>query len=889
MNVEDSIRVRGAREHNLKNVDVEIPRNQLVVITGVSGSGKSSLAFDTLYAEGQRRYVESLSAYARQFLDQAEKPDVDAIDGLSPAISIEQKSVSKNPRSTVGTVTEIHDYLRLLYASIGTPHCPKCGAVVRPQTVQQMVDRVLALPAGTRVMLLAPFVRGRKGEYRKQLQQMAREGFLRARVDGQMVELDGELPALDKQKKHDIDVVIDRLVVKPDLEQRLSASFETALLVGKGLAVVAPQGLPEETVSQHFACAVCGTSLTEITPRLFSFNSPYGACTDCSGLGTLMSVDPQKVLGDPELSIEGGVIVPWPAGSRSWRLRMIGAAVRSFGYDLSTPWCELSEKARHMVLYGTGDQELDFELQGKRSHYKWRGSYEGVIPLLERRHRESESTVVHGEIERYMSITACAACQGKRLRPEALAVTVHGLSIHDLGYRPITELRRLMLELPLSPKEREIAHKIVQEVTDRLGFLHDVGVGYLTLERSSATLSGGESQRIRLATQVGSRLARRPLRARRAFDRAPPARQRAPAGHAARHARSGQLGAGGRARRGHHSRRRLDHRPRSGRRRARRLGGRRGTAAGHPPSASGRSPPATCGASSRSRCRKRGGRATASDSRCGARGTTTCATSMRSSRSARSPWSPASRGRARAAWCEDVLYRALAQHLLSSRRVAGRTRRDARARAPRQGDRDRPEPIGRTPRSNPATYTGVFDLIRQLLARTPEARVRGYQPGRFSFNVPGGRCEACEGDGQIKIEMHFLPDVYVDCEVAAVGATTARRWQVRYKGHRHRRVLDLLRRARRASCSPTCRASGGSSTRCDDVGLGYIDAGTARDHALRRRGAAGEARDGALAGADTGRTLYLLDEPTTGLHFDDIGKLVDVLQSPGRSAATPWS
>jgi excinuclease ABC subunit A len=872
--VEESIRVRGAREHNLKNIDVEIPRNQLVVITGVSGSGKSSLAFDTLFAEGQRRYVESLSAYARQFLDQAEKPDVDAIDGLSPAISIEQKSVSKNPRSTVGTVTEIHDYLRLLFASIGVPHCPKCGAVVRPQTVQQMVDRVLALPAGTRVMLLAPFVRGRKGEYRKQLQQMAREGFLRARIDGEMVELDGELPALDKQKKHDIDVVVDRLVVKPDLEQRLSASFETALGVGKGLAVVAPQGLPEETVSQHFACSVCSTSLTEITPRLFSFNSPYGACPTCSGLGTLMSVDPHKVVGDPDLSIDGGVIVPWPAGSRSWRLRMIGAAARSYGYDLSTPWQDMSEEARQTILYGTGGRELDFELEGKRSRYQWRGKYEGVIPLLQRRHRESESAMVHGEIERYMSVSACADCGGKRLRPEALAVTVEGYSVYDLSHRPISELCRLMLDLPLSQKEREIAGKIVHEVTDRLGFLHDVGVGYLTLERSSATLSGGESQRIRLATQVGSKL-------------------------------RGVLYVLDEPSIGLHQR---DNERLLGTLRGMRDLGNSvlvvehdedtiraadwiidlGPGAGEHGGlvvAQGKLPEVLRSESSLTArylrgeleipvpATRRSGNGKRLEVR-GARhnnlrnvdasiplGTFTVVTGVS--------------GSGKSSLVQDVLYRALAQHFYRATESPGTHDRILGLEHLDKVIAIDQSPIGRTPRSNPATYTNVFGPIRQLMARTPEARARGYQPGRFSFNVKGGRCEACQGDGQIKIEMHFLPDIYVACEVCGGRRYDRETLQVRYKGLDIAEILDLsVERAREFFANVP--SIGRILDTLDEVGLGYIRLG---QPATTLSG--GEAQRVKLATElckrSTGRTLYLLDEPTTGLHFDDVNKLVALL------------
>ncbi|HWN44953.1 MAG TPA: excinuclease ABC subunit A, partial [Thermoanaerobaculia bacterium] len=471
----DSIYVRGAREHNLKNVTLEIPRNRLVVITGVSGSGKSSLAFDTLFAEGQRRYVESLSSYARQFLQQMEKPDVDSIDGLSPAISIEQKSVSKNPRSTVGTVTEIHDYLRLLYASIGIPHCPTCGQTIRPQTVQQMVDRVLDLPEGTRLVLYAPYVRGKKGEYRKQLAQMAREGFLRARIDGKLVELTGEPPVLDKQKKHSIDIVVDRIVVKPGIEKRLSDSIETALKVSGGLIVLAPEGAAEETLSQSYSCVECGTSLTEITPRLFSFNSPYGACPACSGLGTLMGVDPDKIVPDPERGIDAGAVAPWPEGSKSWRMKMVETISKAMGFSLSTPWKRLPAEGKRIILHGSGDKELSFSLTGKKSSYSWTGKYEGVIPMLERRHKETDSATIRSEIEKYMSVHPCLACNGRRLRPEALAVTVKDKAIDELSSLPVSDLRAWVGKLSLDKRERAIAEKVVQEISDRLSFLDDVG------------------------------------------------------------------------------------------------------------------------------------------------------------------------------------------------------------------------------------------------------------------------------------------------------------------------------------------------------------------------------------------------------------------------------
>ncbi len=607
----DAISVRGAREHNLKNLNLEIPRNKLVVITGVSGSGKSSLAFDTLFAEGQRRYVESLSSYARQFLQQMEKPDVDSIDGLSPAISIEQKSVSKNPRSTVGTVTEIHDYMRLLYASIGVPHCPTCGQIIRPQTVQQMVDRVMELPEGTRLVLYAPYVRGKKGEYKKQLGQMAREGFLRARIDGEMVELLGEPPNLDKQKKHSIDIVIDRLVVKPGIEKRLADSIETALKVAGGLVVLAPQveGQPaaEETLSQNYSCSECGTGLTEITPRLFSFNSPYGACPTCSGLGTLMGVDPEKIVPDPERSILAGAVAPWPEGSKSWRLKMVETLSKAMGFSLATPWKKLPAEARQVILQGSGDEELSFSLTGKKSSYSWKGRFEGVIPMLERRYKETDSPTIRAEIEKYMSVHLCPTCDGRRLRPEALAVKVHAKAIDELSRQSVGDLRAWMGVLPLDKRERAIAEKVVtgdpgpSELPRRRGGgLPDARplVGDALGRREPAHPPGDADRQ-----QADGRA----LRARRAVDRPPPAGQRAPARHPARHARPRQLGAGGGARRGDDPRRRLGDRPRSGRRRARRrAGGRRDAGRGDPPSPlAHRQVPA--GRAARCRCPRAGG------------------------------------------------------------------------------------------------------------------------------------------------------------------------------------------------------------------------------------------------------------------------------------------
>ena len=869
----DSISVRGAREHNLKNITLEIPRNKLVVITGVSGSGKSSLAFDTLFAEGQRRYVESLSSYARQFLQQMEKPDVDSIEGLSPAISIEQKSVSKNPRSTVGTVTEIHDYLRLLYASVGVPHCPSCGATIRPQTVQQMVDRVLELPEGTRLVIYAPYVRGKKGEYKKQLQQMAREGFLRARIDGQAVELAGEPPTLDKQKKHSIDIVIDRIVVKPGIEKRLSDSIETALKVAGGLVVFAPEGAAEETLSQNYSCSECGTSLTEITPRLFSFNSPYGACPTCSGLGTLMGVDAEKVVPDPERSILAGAVAPWPEGSKSWRLKMVDTLSKAMGFSLSTPWKKLPAEAKRVILQGSGEEELSFNLTGKKSSYSWTGKFEGVIPMLDRRYKETDSPAIRAEIEKFMSVHLCPTCEGRRLRPEALGVTMHGKAIDELSRLPVSDLRAWMGLLPLDKRERAIAEKVVTEIQDRLSFLDDVGVGYLTLDRSSATLSGGESQRIRLATQIGSKL----MGVLYVLD------EPSIGLHQRDNARllatlQGMRDLGNSVLVVEHDEETIraadwviDLGPGAG------VHGGEVVAEGTLKQIE--SAPNSLTAKYLTGVlevpvpeKRREGREALIIK--GARQNNLKNLDVEFPIGAFTVVTGVS-GSGKSTLVNDILHKALARHFYRA--------------SDKPGEHDRilglehldkviaidQSPIGRTPRSNPATYTNVFNPIRNLMAMTPEARMRGYGPGRFSFNVPGGRCEACKGDGQIKIEMHFLPDIYVTCEVCGGKRYDRETLAVRYKGLNIAEILELpVDQAHELFRNiPTIERV--LETLCE-VGLGYIRLG---QPATTLSG--GEAQrvklSRELCKRSTGRTLYLLDEPTTGLHFDDVGKLLKLL------------
>jgi excinuclease ABC subunit A len=869
----DSISVRGAREHNLKNVNLEIPRNKLVVITGVSGSGKSSLAFDTLFAEGQRRYVESLSSYARQFLQQMEKPDVDSIEGLSPAISIEQKSVSKNPRSTVGTVTEIHDYLRLLYASVGVPHCPNCGATIRPQTVQQMVDRVLELPEGTRLVIYAPYVRGKKGEYKKQLQQMAREGFLRARIDGQAVELAGEPPTLDKQKKHSIDIVIDRIVVKPGIEKRLSDSIETALKVAGGLVVFAPEGAAEETLSQNYSCSECGTSLTEITPRLFSFNSPYGACPTCSGLGTLMGVDADKVVPDPDRSILAGAVAPWPEGSKSWRLKMVDTLSKAMGFSLSTPWKKLPAEAKRVILQGSGDEELSFNLTGKKSSYSWTGKFEGVIPMLDRRYKETDSPAIRAEIEKFMSVHLCPTCEGRRLRPEALGVTMHDKAIDELSRLPVSDLRAWMGLLPLDKRERAIAEKVVTEIQDRLSFLDDVGVGYLTLDRSSATLSGGESQRIRLATQIGSKL----MGVLYVLD------EPSIGLHQRDNARllatlQGMRDLGNSVLVVEHDEETIraadwviDLGPGAG------VHGGEVVAEGTLKQIE--SAPNSLTAKYLTGVlevpvpeKRREGREALVIK--GARQNNLKNLDVEFPIGAFTVVTGVS-GSGKSTLVNDILHKALARHFYRASDKPGEHSKILGLEHLDKVIAIDQSPIGRTPRSNPATYTNVFNPIRNLMAMTPEARMRGYGPGRFSFNVPGGRCEACKGDGQIKIEMHFLPDIYVTCEVCGGKRYDRETLAVRYKGLNIAEILELpVDQAHELFRNiPTIERV--LETLCE-VGLGYIRLG---QPATTLSG--GEAQrvklSRELCKRSTGRTLYLLDEPTTGLHFDDVGKLLKLL------------
>ncbi len=870
----EKISVRGAREHNLKNLDLDLPRNQLVVITGVSGSGKSTLAFDTLFAEGQRRYVESLSAYARQFLQQMEKPDVDAIEGLSPAISIEQKTVSKNPRSTVGTVTEIQDYLRLLFASIGVPHCPSCGQVIRPQTVQQMVDRVLAHPVGTRLVLYAPYVRGRKGEYTKQLAQMGREGFVRVRIDGEVYDLSGELPTLDKKRKHDIDVVVDRLVIKEGLESRLADSLETALKVAGGLVTVAPEGMPEETLSQNYSCADCGTSLAEVTPRLFSFNSPQGACEECGGLGTLMRVDPERVISDPARSISEGAIAPWPPTKRSWRLRMIRTLARKLDFSLDTPWRDLPEGIQVILLHGT-EREIDFEISSKRSSYQWRGRFEGVIPRLDRRYRETESMAVRTEIEKFMTVTDCPACDGRRLKPEALSVTISGWSIDDLVRLPVSEVqvRCAEIESDLDDRGRAIAHKVLQEILDRARFLTDVGVGYLTLNRTAGSLSGGESQRIRLATQIGSKL----MGVLYVLDEPSIGLHQRDNDRLIATLRD-MRDLGNTVLVVEHDEDTIraadwvvDLGPGAG------VHGGAVVAAGTPQEVEA----ATDSLTGRY---LRGELAVPVPERRppgdqwvtvhGARENNLKNIDVRLPVGLFSVVTGVS-GSGKSSLVEEILYKALAGYFHRSGDRSGKHDRISGLENLDKVIAIDQSPIGRTPRSNPATYTKVFTHIRELLAKTPEARARGYKPGRFSFNVAGGRCEACRGDGQNKIEMHFLPDIYVTCEVCAGRRYDRETLTVRYKGLNIAEILDLTVEQGLEVFGNVPKIQRILGT-LNDVGLGYVQLG---QPATTLSG--GEAQRVKLASElsrrSTGRTLYLLDEPTTGLHFDDVRKLLEVL------------
>jgi excinuclease ABC subunit A len=875
----DFLRIRGARQHNLRNLDCDVPRNRLVVITGVSGSGKSSLAFDTIFAEGQRRYVESLSAYARQFLEQMEKPDVDSIEGLSPAISIEQRTTSKNPRSTVGTVTEIYDYLRLLYASIGKPHCPACGRSIQAQTVQEMVDRALRLPEGSRFVILAPYVTGKKGEYRKQMAEMVKEGFLRARIDGKLVDLD-DPPELDRQKKHTIEVVVDRLVAKPagdeDYRKRLAESIETATRVSGGLVILSVADGPEEVLSANYACPDCGTSLTEITPRLFSFNSPYGACPACSGLGTILKADPERLVVAPEKSIANGAIAILKPGSTNWRTRQMATIAKHYRFRLDQPFSKIPQAARDVILYGSGDDEIRFSWVAEKGEYHWRSSFEGLVPMIERRYRETENAEHRAELEVYMSAERCPACLGRRLKPEALAVKVGGRSIDEVSGETIADSIAFFDDLSLTLREREIAGKILKEIRDRLGFLANVGIGYLNLSRGAASLSGGESQRIRLATQIGSKLmgvlyvldepsiGLHQRDNRKLIDTLLSMRDLGNTVIVVEHDEETILSADWV----------LDLGPGAG------VHGGKLVAQGKPEELS-RFPESLTARYLSGELEipvpdvRRAGTGKSLVVR-GAKEHNLKGIDVRFPIGVMTAVTGVS-GSGKSTLVNDILYRALARALHGANERPGRHERvEGLFEIDKVINIDQ-SPIGRTPRSNPATYTNVFNPIRELMSRTPEARARGYAPGRFSFNVKGGRCEACCGDGQIKIEMHFLPDIYVTCDVCGGKRYNRETLQVHYKGKSIADILALT--AEQAlelfvnvpAVANICRT-------LVEVGLGYIQLGqsstTLSGGEAQRVKLARE-----LARRSTGRTLYLLDEPTTGLHFDDIKKLLGVLRT----------
>lgn len=868
MLVSQVIAVRGARQHNLKNLSVDIPRERLVVITGLSGSGKSSLAFDTIYAEGQRRYVESLSAYARQFLEQLEKPDVDAIEGLSPAIAIEQKTVSRNPRSTVGTVTEIYDYLRLLFARLGIPHCANCGQPVRAQTVQQIVDQVLRLPEGSRLLILAPIVRHRKGEYRKELEQVKRQGFLRVRIDGEIVLLETP-PRLDKNLNHTIEIVVDRLVVRPDMAARLTDSVETALRHTEGLVGVQVVDAEPLLFSERLACPDCGTSCPEMAPRLFSFNSPQGACPACDGLGMHMEFAPDLLVPDPERSLLDGAIAVWGPQQQTFIQPMFESLAAQYHFDLRQPFSALAEEHQHLVLYGTG------RARGQTNGRSRARGYEGVIPVLQRRYKETESAGVREDLERYMRPHVCTMCQGARLRPEALAVLVRGHRISDIAAMTIQQAATFFASFVLTTFEHHVAGKILQEIHTRLHFLMSVGLEYLTMERTAGTLSGGEGQRIRLATQIGSGLVgvlyvldepsiglhqRDNQRLLESLQRL---RDLGNTVLVVEHDRDTILAADYV----------LDLGPGAGEH------GGHLVAAGtpeeitqHPHSLTGHYLQGTLEIPIPCTRRDPGPRflrlVGASANNLGHLDVTfplglfICVTGVS--------------GSGKSTLVMDILHKALAQRLHRAQEApAAFQALEGVEHLDKVINIDQ-APIGRTPRSNPATYTGLFDMIRELFAQIPEARMRGYKPGRFSFNVKGGRCETCQGHGTLKIEMHFLPDVYVKCEVCKGQRFNRDTLDILYKGKHIAEVLELTveEAAEFFVNVPTLRQK---LSTLQEVGLGYIRLGQA---ATTLSG--GEAQriklSRELSRRSTGRTLYILDEPTTGLHFADIQRLLDVLQ-----------
>ncbi|MCP5468093.1 MAG: excinuclease ABC subunit UvrA [Deltaproteobacteria bacterium] len=874
------ILVKGARQHNLKNIDVKIPRNQLVVITGLSGSGKSSLAFDTIYAEGQRRYVESLSAYARQFLEQMGKPDVDTIEGLSPAISIEQKTTSHNPRSTVGTVTEIYDYFRLLFARVGHPHCYQCGKPIQSQTVTQMVDRILEFPEKTRLHVLAPVVRGRKGEYSQMLKNLQAQGFVRVKIDGE-THLLGEEPKLNKKIKHNIDLYVDRLIVKPDVKTRLADSIETALKFGEGLVKVEVLAEKGDTVSEtllfseKFSCMDCGLSFEEISPRLFSFNNPHGACPECKGLGSKMFFDPDLVVPNSDLNLDEGAIIPWYSKTATYYPQMLASLGTAFDFSLKTPWKELSKKHQEIILYGSKGKKVDFVYQRKGRSQVYSSVFEGVLNNLERRYRETESDWMRQELEKFMSHQECSVCQGSRLKREATAVKVGNMTIYEMTTLSVQKCLQVLQTLQFSPREAQIAERILKEIIERLSFLQNVGLDYLTLDRRSGTLSGGEGQRIRLATQIGSALV-------------------------------GVLYILDEPSIGLHQR---DNSKLLGTlKRLRDLGNTvlvvehdeetmfeadfiidMGPGAGHAGGdvvAAG--PPEVILEDEKSltglflskkreietpKKRRSGNGKKLKIESCQANnlknlsaeiplGTLTCVTGVS--------------GSGKSTLINDTLYAALAQKLNKSRELPGKHQKLLGVEHIDKVINIDQSPIGRTPRSNPATYTGLFTLIRDLFTGLPEAKVRGYKPGRFSFNVKGGRCEACEGDGMIKIEMHFLPDIYVECEECKGARYNRETLEVLYKS---KSIADVLAMSIDDALDFFKNIPGVQRKlqTLHDVGLGYMSVGQS---ATTLSG--GEAQriklSRELSKRSTGKTFYILDEPTTGLHFADIHCLLEVLQ-----------